>query len=75
MLDHATQLGRLLFTFDNDLLKEAARRQRMGISFAGVAYCHLLDTHVGQLVNDLELISLGTFPGELDNQVIYLPLR
>jgi predicted nuclease of predicted toxin-antitoxin system len=30
LLDRATELGRILFTQDSDLLREAARRQRTG---------------------------------------------
>ena len=75
VLDHATELGRLLFTLDDDLLKEASWRQRKGVPFAGVAYCHQLDMHVGRVIDDLELICAATLPGELDNQVIYVPLK
>ena len=36
LLDRATSLGRLLFTQDEDLLREARRRQQTGGKFAGV---------------------------------------
>lgn len=36
LLDRATELGRILVTFDDDLLTEAATRQRSGESFSGV---------------------------------------
>jgi hypothetical protein len=36
LLDRAGELGRVLFSQDEDLLIEAARRQREGIHFAGV---------------------------------------
>jgi predicted nuclease of predicted toxin-antitoxin system len=42
LLDHAGALGRILFTRDEDLLAEATRRQRAGISFHGVIYAHQL---------------------------------
>jgi len=35
LLDRAGELGRVLFTQDDDLLEEAVRRQREGISFMG----------------------------------------
>jgi hypothetical protein len=41
LLERATSLGRVLFSFDTDLLKEAACRQRDGIPFAGLVYAHL----------------------------------
>ena len=36
LLDRATNLGRVLFSQDEDLLVEAARRQRSGEHFAGL---------------------------------------
>jgi len=38
LLDRATTLNRILFTRDEDLLREAARRQLRGEFFAGVIY-------------------------------------
>jgi len=40
LLDRATELGRVLFTQDDDLLVEAAVRQRKGNPFRGVIYAH-----------------------------------
>jgi hypothetical protein len=40
LLDRATNLGRVLFTQDDDLLAEATKRQRTGITFGGVIYTH-----------------------------------
>jgi len=37
LLDRATELGRVLFTQDDDLLREAKRRQQTGESFAGIS--------------------------------------
>ena len=42
LLDRATALGRVLFSQDEDLLGEAARRQQGGETFAGVIYAHQL---------------------------------
>src|SRR5262249_15917095 len=42
LLDRATELGRVLFTQDDDLLREAKRRQQTGESFAGLIYVHQL---------------------------------
>ncbi len=38
LLDRSTELQRLLFTFDDDLLREAARRQSVGPPFGGVIF-------------------------------------
>ena len=57
LLDHASTLGRALFSQDDDLLREAAARQQAGDSFAGVIYAHQLGITIGQAVRDLELIA------------------
>jgi hypothetical protein len=36
LLDRASEVGRVLFTRDDDLLAEGTKRQRAGISFCGV---------------------------------------
>ncbi|MEA3415852.1 MAG: DUF5615 family PIN-like protein [Thermodesulfobacteriota bacterium] len=40
LLDRATELGRVLFTQDDDLLAEATKRQKEGVTFGGVIYSH-----------------------------------
>lgn len=74
VLDRAAELGRVLFSQDDDLLAEATRRQRLGVSFAGVIYAHQLHTTIGICVRDLELIAQASEPHELENRVQYLPL-
>jgi predicted nuclease of predicted toxin-antitoxin system len=75
LLERASILGRVLFTQDDDLLREAAHRQQVGRIFAGVIYCHQLNATVGQCVDDLELITKVTQPEEWVNRLIYLPLK
>ena len=75
LLDRATTLGRVLFSQDEDLLSEAARRQYGGEIFAGVIYAHQLKVTIGQCINDLELIAHVGEPEEFANRVEYLPLR
>lgn len=75
LLDRATKLDRILFTQDDDLLMEAARRQETGERFAGVIYGHQLNMTVGQCIEDLELITQATEPDEWVNRVAYLPLK
>ena len=74
LLDRATELQRVLFTQDEDLLAEAKHRQVEGIHFTGVIYAHQLRITVGRCVNDLELISKAAESKELVNRVEYLPL-
>ena len=57
LLDRALSLGRVLFTQDEDFLREAIRRERAGEEFAGVIYAHQLRVTVGQCISDLELLA------------------
>jgi uncharacterized protein with PIN domain len=75
LLDRAIELGRILFTQDDDLLREAARRQQTEESFTGVIYGHQLNVTIGQCIDDLEIIAQATEPEEWINQVAYLPLK
>lgn len=72
LLDRATELGRVLFSQDDDLLREANKRQQIGEDFAGVIYAHQLNITVGQCIDDLELIAKATEPEELQNNTVYL---
>jgi predicted nuclease of predicted toxin-antitoxin system len=75
LLDRATALGRVLFTQDDDLLREAKRRQQTGETFAGVIYAHQLNVTIGQCIVDLELIAQASEPAEWINRTEYLPLK
>lgn len=74
LLDRATVLNRILFTRDDDLLREATIRQKDGILFFGVVYAHQLQVSIGTCISDLELLcNLGT-PQDVLSSVFYLPL-
>ena len=74
VLDRATELGRVLFSQDDDLLAEATRRQAAGIPFAGLIYAHQLYVTIGECVRDLELIAQAADPEDLSGLVQFLPL-
>ena len=74
LLDRATALGRVLFTQDQDLLVEAARRQKTGVAFGGVIYAPQSEALLGRYVLDLELLCLASEPVDFADQVTYLPL-
>lgn len=74
LLERASQLGRALFSQDDDLLVIAHRWQDVGRSFAGVIYGHHLDLSIGQAVRDLELIAQVYDADDLRDRVEYLPL-
>lgn len=74
LLERATSLGRVLFSFDTDLLKEAARCQRDGIPFAGLVYAHPARISIGECITHLELIAKAGEPADMANRVEFLPL-
>jgi predicted nuclease of predicted toxin-antitoxin system len=74
LLNRATELNRVLFSQDDDLLREANKRQQTAQNFAGVIYVHQLNITVGQCIDDLELIAKATDLEEWANTVVYLPL-
>ena len=74
LLDRAGQLGRVLFTQDDDLLTEATRRQREGVPFYGVVYAHQLRISIGTCIHDLEVVAKAGEPIDLMNRVQFLPL-
>jgi hypothetical protein len=74
LLDRATELGRVLFTHDDDLLAETTKRQQEDISFGGVIYVHQMGATIGSCISDLEVIANAGEPEDLLNQVQFLPL-
>ena len=74
LLDRAHELGRVLFTQDDDLLAEAARRQEIGVSFSGIVYAHQQRVAIGRCVRDLEVIAKASSASDLANAVVFLPL-
>ena len=74
LLDRATQLGRILFSRDKDLLRIAAERQRGNRPFSGLVYAHQLRVSIGRCIDDLELIAKASNPEEWIGKVIFLPL-
>jgi Domain of unknown function (DUF5615) len=75
LLDRAMALRRVLFSQDEDLLREAAHRQERGVPFTGVIYAHQLKVTIGQCVRELELLAQAGAPEDFANRVQYLPLR
>jgi hypothetical protein len=74
LLDRATDLGRVLFSQDEDLLGEATKRQRSGRHFGGVIYAHQLGITIGRAINDLEVLAQAGTAEDFSNRVEYLPL-
>lgn len=74
LLERAGELGRLLFTQDQDFLRIAAQKQKDAKPFVSILYAPQLGISIGQCVEDLELIALAGAPEDFANQVKRLPL-
>ena len=74
LLQRATELGRVLVSQDEDLLREGVRRLREGRRFSGVVYAHQLRVTIGQMVEDLYLIATATSKEEWAGRIGYLPI-
>jgi hypothetical protein len=74
LLQRATELGRVLVSQDEDLLREGARLLKDGKHFSGIVYAHQLRVTIGQMVEDLELIATATSKEEWIGRIEYLPL-
>lgn len=74
LLERATELERVLFSQDDDLLVQAKHRQTMGAPFAGVIYAHQLGITIGRCIEDLELVAKLAEPEDIASRVEFLPL-
>ena len=74
LLDRTSELGRVLFRRDDDLLAKAAKGQREEIPFHRIIYAHQLRVSIGKCVQDLEIIAKAGEPAELLNAVMLLSL-
>ncbi len=74
LVDRATELGRVIFSQDEDLPMEAYHRQAEGINFSGVIYARQNQVSIGDCVRDLEVIAKVSNPEDCANCVYYLPL-
>jgi len=74
LLARATELGRVLFSQDRDLIEIATQWLRIGRTFSGLVYGHQLKVSIGQAVKDLELIAQVADPDDIRNRIYRLPL-
>jgi hypothetical protein len=73
LLEHARELGRVIFTQDIRFKALAEEWQRQQRPFAGLVFGHQLAGTIGQYVKDLELIAKASEPTEWVNIVEHLP--
>jgi len=74
LLDRATLLGRVLVTHDKDFFAIHAARVSAGGQTGGIIHSLPTQITIGQLIDDLELISRASEPEELRNSLVRLPL-
>ena len=70
----ATELNRVLFSRDNDMLVIAREKQQADISFPGLVYARPSDSSIGDCVRDLELLAKASVAEDCRDQVQYIPL-
>lgn len=73
ILDRSTELGRIVFTHDDDFLKEASRRLQEGKEFGGVVFAHQLNAPISRCIDDLELIAKSFEGSDLLNKIEFIP--
>jgi len=74
LLQRTTELGRVLFSQDQDLLVLADIWQRQGRAFGGIVFAAQQATSIGQLIADLALIADCCGADEILNRVVFVPL-
>jgi hypothetical protein len=74
LLSRTTQLGRVLFSQDRDLLVLADQWLQAGRTFGGLVYAHQLSVTIGEAMRDLILIAQVLEPEDMQNHVEFIPL-
>jgi hypothetical protein len=75
VMNRAAELGRILVSEDEDMIREAIRRLRAGESFGGLFRGTGLIRHIGRAVADLELAAKVYEPRDILGRVEWIPLR
>jgi predicted nuclease of predicted toxin-antitoxin system len=73
LLARATELGRTLFSQDEDLLAVTHNWLKTGKNFSGLVYAHQQQITLGQAVKDLELIAKALEPHDMRNRIEFIP--
>jgi hypothetical protein len=74
LLERVTQLGRVLFSQDRDLLVITNHWLETKREFSGLIYAHQLNITIGRAVRDLELLAQVLEPEDMRNHIEFLPL-
>ena len=74
LLARASELGRVLYSQDDDLLVIAHEWLQESRDFTGLIYAHQLNITVGRAVRDLELLARVLEPDEIRNRIEFIPI-
>lgn len=74
LLARSSELERVLYSQDDDLLVITHEWLRTGIEFAGLIYSYQLNTTVGRAVRDLELMAKIYEPEDMVNHIEFIPI-
>ena len=72
LLRRVRELGRILFSQDEDLIAEAVGCQRRGEPFATVVFARQLDLSIGRCIGQSETLSKAALPQDAQGQIIFL---
>jgi predicted nuclease of predicted toxin-antitoxin system len=73
LLERATALGRVLVSNDKDFSAITARWYREGRHFTGLIRTRQENISIGMMIDDLEIIAGIMEPGEMIDQIEYVP--
>ena len=75
VLDRAAELGRIVVSEDEDMIREAVRRIRGGNSFPGLFRGTELIHQLGRAIDDLELAAKVYDAKDIADRIEWIPLR
>ena len=73
LLTRATVLRMLLYTHDDDFLKEARHRIVKNEAFSGVIFSHQLYSPTGRCIDDIEIVAKTLDAVELSGRIEFIP--
>jgi predicted nuclease of predicted toxin-antitoxin system len=73
LLTRATKLKRLLYTHDDDFLKEARVRIAKNELFCGIIFSRQLYSPTGRCIDDIELIAKTFNNEDMINRIEFIP--
>lgn len=74
LLVRSSELGRVLYSQDDDLLIIADEWLETGREFSGLIYAHQLNITIGRAVRDLELMARILDPQDMANRIEFIPI-